>query len=425
MTVDATTLDGLLKNWYDGKNRLATVLYKDFPFLDWMPKNPNGTGKKNVFPIIFGGDEGVAATLAQAQTLAATSSGGSVKNDDWVCSWGTYESSLQITSKVMAMSNGNDGAFVDAQKVAVDAHLAKWSQVLTTYLLRNKGRSLGTFTESSGVCTLTNPAEIVNFSKGMQVVASANPGTTSTDALIGSPSIGYVIAVNPNAGTFTVSATDGGAAGTPTSWTGTMYAFRCAADFGGTSTPNVVLDGYGDWCPATDPTATAFNGVDRTQNITALSGVRLTATEIAGLGLSARIKRLIHKMGLLTDYPDAIFTDPMTWLACAEEYEANGQKGYIGSTSSANGQWGYSTITFMSPKGPIPLYSERFMPFGAIYALRKDAFKLTSLGKCPKFVNSDGLQMLRMATANTYELRLEAFPCTEAIPAFLGRTTAP
>lgn len=424
MPATVTTLDAVLKNWYGDKNRLRTLLYEDHPFLDWIPKNPNGTGKKNVFPIVYGPDQGFGATLAVAQSIADSAGGGSALAEDWVCSWGDYVSDLKIDDKVIKMSASDMGSFIDAQKLAIDTHIKQWATVLETYLLRSKARNLGSFTIDTGVCTMVNPYDIVNIAKGMQVQASANDGSATAHTLLGSGSIGYVIGVNPNAGTFTVSATDGGAAGVPDSWTGTMYVFR-RGDFGGTTTPPVVVDGYGDWIPSTDPTSTAFNGVDRTQNIVALSGTRLTATEIAGIGTERRIKKLCTKMGSRGfGYPSAVFTDPETWDELASAIESKTQRNPIGKTLGT-GQFGFDTIQISTPGGLVPIYAVRTMPFGAIYALKKDAFKLDSLqGGCPQFINGDGLKFLRAASANQYEMRMVAYPSTEVVPGYCGRTVA-
>jgi hypothetical protein len=412
-------LDGVLKNYYNQKY-VANLIAKESAFFAKLKKNPNGTGKKNIFPIIYGADEGVAATLADAQTIAAAS-GGSIQAEDWVCNWGTYESSLQIEAKLIKSSASDMGSFIDAQKVSIDAHFKKWGQVLTRYLLTSKARNLGSFTESTGVCTLTNAADVVNYSKGQQLQASAGAGTSTGHTLLGSSSIGYVIGVNPNAGTFTVSATDGGAAGTPSGWTGTMYAFRLG-DFGGTATPAIVLDGFGDWCPSTDPSATLFNSVDRTQNIMALSGVRLTANEISGLGLEARIRKLCARMfGRGFGAPDSVYMDSDNFLALAESLEARGIRDPIGKDAT----FGFQTIHVATPGGIIPIYAEKYMPYGAIYAMTEDAFVLDSLGDCPQYIDEDGLKMLRQTTKNNYEIRLVGWPSTRAIPGYLGYTSAP
>jgi len=59
-------------------------------------------------------------------------------------------------------------------------------------------------------------AQIVNFEVGMSLVSFSVSGTTYTQST--AAAVGYVIAVNRSTGVLTVSATQGGAAGTPTNW---------------------------------------------------------------------------------------------------------------------------------------------------------------------------------------------------------------
>src|SRR5512137_1400666 len=116
MSASVTALDAVLKNFYNQKY-VTNLLAKESAFWSDLPKNPNGSGKKNIFPIIYGSDEGMSATLANAQTIAAAS-GGSLQAEDWICSWGDYASSLQIDDKLIRSSASDMGAFIDAQKVS-------------------------------------------------------------------------------------------------------------------------------------------------------------------------------------------------------------------------------------------------------------------------------------------------------------------
>lgn len=198
-----------------------------------------------------------------------------------------------------------------------------------------------------------------------------------------------------------------------------MFAFRYG-DFGGTTTPNSVCFGLGDWCPAADPGATAFNGVNRTADIVALSGVRLTSAEIAGLSTEQRIKKLATRMGRIGRAPEAIFVNPEKWQDLADALESRGVRTAFGKDAT----FGYNTITLAAGGREVPVYSDPFVPVGTIYALRKDAFTLYAPQDFPFILNGDGLDMLRKATANDYEIRLQAYPCTLATPGWLGRTTA-
>jgi hypothetical protein len=420
-----TTFDAFLKENYGNKDRVQRLMYEDSQFLAYITKKTdvaNTTGDLLIAPVKYGTPQGLAggtSGLANAQTAAAAT-GGSTLAKKWQCTFGDYSAAVTISDKLMTLSASDQGAYLEAKKEEIDGLYKSWAQVFSSYLLLSKTRALGSFTISTGVCTMTYPDDIVNIAPGMLVQSSAGDGSSTGHTLLGSGSIGYVYAVNPNAGTFTVGATDSTTPGDPSGWTGTMYAFRYG-DFGGTSTPAVVCDGFGDWCPAADPGGTSFNGVDRTGNIAALSGVRLTAAEIVGASTEQRIKRLVTRMaGRGFGAPDAVFLNPEKWQDVADSLESRGVREAIGKDAA----FGFQKIRVAAGGALVDIYSDRFMPIGSIYALRKGAFTLFTPKSFPFIVNGDGLQMLRKATTNDYEFRLQAYPCTLAVPGFCGRTAA-
>ena len=422
MTSSISQFDAFLKYNYGKSDRIQKLIYPDNAFLAYIKKTGGAGGKKLIAPVQYSGGQGISSSYSGAQTISAAS-GGNLAAEDWVVDWGDYFASIIISDKVLALSKKGDmAAYLDAQKVEFDSLHKQFAFNLSGYLLRSRARNLGTFTESTGVCTLTTSADdIVHYSVGMQLQASANAGTATSDALLGSGSIGYVIAVNANAGTFTVSASDGGAAGTPSGWQGTMYAFRLG-DFGGTTTPNRVVDGFDDWCPSSDPGATVFNNINRTKNVEVLSGIRLTSAEIAGQGIEYRIKRLSTRMASRGyGAPEACFLSPEKWQDLADSLEARGIR-EIGKDAT----FGYRSLQLATGGSTVEVFTDRCVPTNAIYMLSKDAFELQyPQANIISPLNGDGLTMLRKGTTNAYEYNLTLYPATIAIPAKLGRTVAP
>jgi hypothetical protein len=416
-----STFDAFLKDHYGDKRRVQTLMYKDFPFLGWLTKNTGvsaANGRRLVAPVLYGTPQSVGTTLATTQSVA-TATGGSTRATDWYIPFGDYVGSVQIDDKVMSLSASDIGAYLDARKTEIDGLYNTISCVFSSYLLGTAGHALGSFTISTGVCTMVTPDDIVNIQVGMQIQASANSGDSGSDTLLGSGSIGYVIAVNQNAYTFTVSTTDGGSAGTPASWTGTMYAFR-RSDFGG-SGATFVCYGFGDWVPASDPSATAFCGVDRTKSIIPLSGVRIPAAELAGLSTEQRIKRLgTRMMNRGFGAPDVFWLNPEKWQDVADGLESRGIRDAIGK----EGIFGYQTIKVATGGKIVDIMADRFVPYGAIYAMKKDAYSLNTPDEFPRVFNRDGFQMLRKGDTNAYEFRLVAYPATLCTPGLMGRAAA-
>lgn len=410
MASTLTTFDAFLKENYDDAE-VVRIVCKERPTLAKLidPKPKLGSGDLWVVPAVISNPQGAAATLAKAQTASdQTGGGGNLKGIKWTIEWGNYAASVSVGDKVIQASRNNVGAFFENQKAEIDGLYNTFSDTMAAYVVGDVGHALtpGGFTESSGTCTLANPDDIVNIRVGQLLVVSAANGNTSTDTLIGSCGVGYVIAVNPNAGTFTVSATSGGSAGTPANWTGTMYAF-IDGDFGGSGATR-ILNGLGAWLPLSDPSATAFEGVVRTTSVTALSGVRLAAADVAGLGIEQRLKKLVTRMRgrALGPGPTDIILNPEKWQALADSLESRGTRPLNGQI----GQFNFQKIQLAAGGKLVDVWSDPFVPVGRAYAINMDYVELRSLSGFPAVVNGDGLTMLRKSTSNDYEYRLVSYP---------------
>jgi hypothetical protein len=379
-----------------------------------LDTNKRGTGRRWIVPFIDGNPQGLASTVAGAQSAAESAMVGSViSGDDWQINWGDYSAHVDIGHKVMLMTRNDMGAFFEDKKEEVDGLYRGFADVLERYMLGDSGKSLtaGGFTISTGVCTLTNITDIVNFEKGMLVQASDNDGTSTSHALLGSGSIGYVFAVNYNAGTFTVGTSAAnaiaGTAGTPSGWTGTMFAFR-NTDFGGTSTPNRIVLGYGAWNPVSDPGATAFEGIVRNTDIVRRSGVRLTSSQVSGLGVEDRIKKLCTAMGYLGKPAKKVMIHDLNWLGLANSLESRGIRSLDDNVKV--GQFSFPAVRLATPRGMVDIFSNRFMPPDTCYAFDPAGISVATLSGFPEVINGDGLEMLRKSDANIYEYRLYSAP---------------
>lgn len=423
MAETATTFDAFLKEWYS-PGKIAELVYTGRPALEDVKKDGSGSGRRCIQPILFGNPQGLAADLANAQTAAQQAgNGGTQKSEDWIVPWGDYSAVMEITSKVLLQARDNLGAFMRAKKVNVDGILNAFGDTMSAYLFR-EGRNLCVFTISTGVCTVVTKQDLANIHVGMIINASADDGTSASHTLLGSGSAGFVFARNPNAGTFTVATSAAnaaaGTAGTPGSWTGTMYAFR-QGDFGG-SGATAIFDGYGQWIPASDPSSTAFNGVNRTIDIQALSGSRLTGIS-AAVGVEQRVKRLVTAIAGVNGRkgPNVIYANPDKWQELADSLEARGYRMADGKDAAFN----YGGIRVAMGGKFVDIKADPFCPYGTIFAINLDVVTMYSLDKFLHLVNGDGLEMLRKSNANTYEMRWESFPAlVVAGPGECGRVAA-
>lgn len=421
MASTLTQFDAFLKEYYT-KQQIANLTQKDRPLYARIKKDPNQSGDLYVHPIIIGNPQGLGATRAYAQTGSTQTTGGNVRSTKWTCTFGDYAGSVDIGDKVIRASRNDVGAFMRNQKMEVDQLYEGFGDVMGYYVYADDGRALGSGTDSSGVQTLVNPNDVVNFEVGMIVVASANDGTSSGHTLIGAPSLGYVIAVDRNDGNFTVSTTSGGSAGTPTSWTGTMFYFR-SGDFGGSGATR-ILRGLGAWIPSSDPSATTFEGVNRSIDVARLGGIRLPAADISGLDVEQRVKLLATRMSGRSGSkaPKEFYMHPEVWQQLSDTLENRG----VRDLGVRDAQFGYMSLKLATAGGIVECFADKFCPSGTIWGLNLDWIFLGSYDSVPTVVNGDGLTMLRKSSSDDYEHRIVAYPslCVSA-PGYQGRVAAP
>lgn len=175
-----------------------------------------------------------------------------------------------------------------------------------------------------------------------------------------------------------------------------------------------------EWIPTTDPTSTAYFGIDRTVEIERLSGFRkvLTSTESVHKSLATltRESRAMSRLGL-----DSYWLHPMTENVLINSLEkASGvsiEHNQDGK-SSASGRianFGYGQVVFHTGKDAIPVMLSEYIPQGHIYGLnwQQMMFKYIPnpgtngfLG----FIRDDNGQITRLRDgSNNFESRIAMF----------------
>lgn len=426
MTQSTTTFAAFLKTRYT-TDHVTNVTEIDRPLYALMPKDPNCSGEEFDVPLIISNPQGLGATRVLAQTGAAlAATGANLVGRKWRLTFGDYKASVVVDEKTIRASRDDMGAFLRGKGAELDAILESLADHYAALLYSDSGHSLGSFTISTGVCTLVNKDDIVNFHLGMQIQASDNDGTATGHALLGSGSIGYVFAINHADGTFTVATSDAnavaGTAGTPGSWTGTMFSFR-AGDFGGGATPNNIFFGLGAWLTAAAASSTSFYGIDRSVS-TFLQGVRLAAADISGQGIEQRLKRLATRATGRYGGPgfSHIFVNPEKWQTLADSLESRGTRPLDGKTATFNFQFLKLPIAGKMTE----IHADRFCPAATAWGLSMKNWKIRSYGPVIDILKGDGNEMLRQATTDTYEVRVVSFPnvATDA-PSYSGRVPLP
>lgn len=382
--LNLSAMNAALKELYDGQV-VENLVYSDNPFLALVPKKTDFGGKYKPIPIITGVSQGRSATFSNAQGNQSP-----VQIQSFLLTRVADYSLATIDNQIMLASRTDKMSFLEGAKLVVDGAFRSITNSLASSLFRSGTGSIGAIgSVSTGVITLSNANDVVQFEVNQTLQANATDGGTPRAAL------GYVIAVNRSLGTVTVSATAlGNAAGTPSGW--------AAADFllvqGDV---NAKVKGLAAWLPDTSPTAgDSFFGVDRSQDVTRLAGIRYD-------GSAQSIEEsLIDSSSLLAregGKPDVCITNFATYAALEKSLGSKVQ--YVDMKGPA--EIAFRGIMVNGANSMIKVFPDRNCQPQKGYLLQMNSWCLNSLGEAPQILRyGDGLEMLRVSNADAGEVRI-------------------
>lgn len=389
-----------LKELYTGDDYMKDLVYKKNPLLSLIPKDesPSGfAGKYIPVPLIFGTPQGRSATFSTAQTNQTAPQLSSF----FVYRVSNYQIAT-ITNELLEATKDDAGAFIDEAKLIMDTSFRNISNDLALDLYSDGSGKRGQISSiSTGVITLVNSNDVVNFEVGMVLVSADSSGTQSTGN-----ALGYVIAVNRYSGTVTVSATFGGSAGTPSNWSTTFLNLYVQGDFvaGSVSTTSALkVSGLAAWFPQTAPASNdSFWGVNRSADsrmygVIAQNTSNETIEEalIDGASLTAREG----------GQPDMCF---MNFASYAALEKSLGSKVQYVDVKHEEVDIAFAGIRIHAPYGPITVIPDRNCPAKTAYLLSMETLKFRSLGKAPHILTYglEGLEGLRVGNADALEIRI-------------------
>lgn len=380
---DLAAAQAVLKELYDGQT-VADMIYKRNPMLALVKKATDFEGKVYPQPIITAPSAGRSAVFATAQANQTAF----VAKEFMITRVRDY-SIYTIDHETMLASQSNKGAFVKGVKTAADLAWKAIENSLAAALFRSGTGSIGQIgTISSGVITLSNPGDVVQFEVNMAIQANATDGGASPRA-----AAGYVIAIDRAAGTVTVSATLGGSAATPSGWTANDYLLVQGDN-------NAKVAGLAAWLPLTAPTSgDNFFGVDRSVDPVRLAGVRYD-----GSGQSIE-EAFIDAASLLDregGEPTIAVTNPLSFAALEKSL---GSKVYV-DMKTEDGRIGFKGLQIMTPSGAVTVLSDRSCQAKTAYLLDMSSWELKGLGEMPQMLTYGNTELLRIANADAVEGRI-------------------
>lgn len=387
--VDLTAVQPIAKETY--APMLEIALYKNRPFLGMLKKTPSALGKDYSVPLVIGGNTGLSADFPTAQGAANQPT-----YTNFAVTWFTYFGVVDVPGAQARTLSGDSASFADLFVISLKMLLEQFSNRLALYLLGGDGTGAFATVSSITATTFIAPrASVFGLEKGDKLWFSQ----TLTTA-IRSATASTVTNINRATGLVTVDAFNGGVANGD-------FVYH-AGDRGTGATPASVLpSGWFSWIPQADPAATAFYGVDRTQDTVRCSGNRVSAT-----GLGNNLNALMIASNFCYENggsPDAVFVTTATWNATVNAF--NGNVRYVKSSSkdSQKVQFSYMGIEIMGQGGPLVLYLDPSLAVDGVAAIAQmDDWELKhSPGDVIGPPKGDMPQWVQRDTSDTFEARLQ------------------
>lgn len=389
MGMDLTAFDAALKQHYTN-DRIEDMVYADNPLLALMPKMKEFGGRNLPITLIYGNPQGRSADFARAQVRGAATSS---KLDDFLLTRVKDYSIATIDNEALEASKGDANAFLEAATVEIDGALNSLKRSLAIAQYRDGWGSIGKIAAggiAGAAITLSDADAVTNFEIGQELVAAAAEGSGNLKGA--SPGdVAIVTAVNRSTGVVTVDAVPG-------TWAAADFLF-VRGDRQYTASARQKLSGLEAWIPAAAPASTAFFGVDRSVDPTRLGGQRLDASALPMEEALIQAASVVGREGgKLSHYF-------MNYGKYANLEKALGTKvQYVDIKVSA--EVGFRGIMVTSGRGTIRVLPDQNCQSNRVWGLNLDVWKHYSLGEPVRTIDTDGLQMLRQASADGVECRM-------------------
>lgn len=378
-------------------------------------------------PIIGGGPQGFGATLSAAQAVSAQANFGASNYDEFVSTYGEYHGSVVVTARAVAGSKTQPDAYVRQITEAMTSAARKFGEIAGRKLLGPSGQNIGQIVNvaanGAGKMSITLRGDVFNYTPGMILQASTDPGTGNVAPRV---ALGFVISVFPDtdgSGAHLYIAANeaaqiAGTASTPAAWANSDFLFR-NGDVSVATLSDSQIRSLQSWITLVAANDT-FNGVARSQDAR-YSGVRIASADVNGLSITDRMQLLATELKAQAGASDVdyMFLGPRTWQQAASEAQSYGRYD-LGGDPKLGVPYGFTLMTCI---GPIKVASDAHCLESDIWAVTSKNLKIYNYDGFPGLDTGDGVELLRQGAAAGYEIRYHAFNCVtvNAVPWFFGR----
>lgn len=383
-TSNSTNLSALYKILYP-QGHVPDETYQDYPGLALIGRDENFYGSSMFLPLKYGNGNKRSSTFTNAQGNSGPSS-----NVGFTLTRATDYAVAYIDNQSMEASEKDEGAFVDIFKHEVDAAMKASVQSEAQSFAGDGTGIIGQVSSGSTVAstsiTLADISQVTNFEVGNVLVATATVGGAARSGSV------TVTAINRKTGVLTAAA----------NWSAGISALATGDYLAIEGDLNLKPKGFSAWIPESDPSSTAFFGVDRTPDLLRLAGVRddYSAKPIEeALVLAATDMNL---NGAACDYGMIAFAKH------AELENALGSKVQYVDVMSPIGI-GFRGIKISTGKRPITILADLTVKSDRLWMMQSNTWKLRSLKKSIRMLEQDGLKSLRVSNADAQEVRIGGY----------------
>jgi hypothetical protein len=386
----------VLKELYsDDSWVMKDLVFDKNPFLAICPKDEVEMGMGGKFfpiPVLYDTGAGRSAALGTAQTYQTAP-----QTVEFQVTRVSNYSVATLTNDFLRASASNIGAFMPGAELNVKSAFRNVSNDLAHDMYGDGSGFRGSYgvgngSITSGVIVLDNLGMVYQFAVGMALVSYSTSGQTPTQST--ASALGYVISVDTGLGTVTVSATQGGAAGTPTNWSSSFPNLAQAGDVNfialGLSSANMLkIAGLGAWIPSAAPSGSdSFFGVNRSVSPTKLAGLRFVggSSESIQDALIDGVNQLAAQSSEAGD-PDYILINPVSYQTLVKQLTS--QANYV-NVKHDEIDISFKALVLPTANGEIAILQDRNCPAQTAYIITLKTFKLRSLGKVPQFLTFPG-----------------------------------
>lgn len=386
VTMDQSAFAAALKQLYK-EPTIINLVYKKNPVLALIKKTEDFYGDVEKYPVKYSNPQGASASFSAALANKQASA-----LQAFLLSRVSDYSTANIKGETIEVSRNNVGAFMSALKSEMDGAFDTFGLRNAAALFRSGTGTIGQISAASNVATATitlaNPSDAVNFFVNQTLQANATDG--------GTPKAGTVIItkVNRVTGELTASAAFS-----------TGIATIAAGDFLLTNGDNnAKMSGFASWIPMSSTvSATPFFGVDRSVDKNFLAGVY---TNGVGAPIEEALIQCVSDVDKNGGDPDVIFANPDR---VADLIKSMGAKAQYEQMKSADGYFGFTSVLMNGAGRVMKVISDRNCQIDRAYVMTWDDWEIRSANKMAHILGLDGLDILRQASDDSYEVRVGGY----------------